>query len=295
MNGVLESPGSLVWQMPDLQLGAHAFSYGNTQYDGLLHAHREYNIVTCLEGSMLIHVPGGAELLVAGETFVVNPGVMHRCTFGLDGKPSKGLTLLVSPQWLSTMASAMGWPLDHASAHPAFHCKLSHPELLTSAQKIVLECLAMQTGFSLVVELLVKQMLVHTLRAWPRDCVSHSSELPCSQLPWLYMHRATEYMNAYGKGDFRLLDLCQRVGLSSSRFIPLFRNSAQMSPHDYYNHLLVFKAQRLLRNEHCSTKEVAYELGFKHVSHFCSLYHKVTGTTPRHAGAIGENESSASN
>jgi AraC-like DNA-binding protein len=30
-----------------------------------------------------------------------------------------------------------------------------------------------------------------------------------------------------------------------------------------------------------STKEAAYALGFKNVSHFCTLFHQVTGSTPK--------------
>jgi AraC family transcriptional regulator len=102
-----------------------------------------------------------------------------------------------------------------------------------------------------------------------------------AQLPWLHMHRATEYMNARGKGLFRLSDLCASVGVSPSRFIPLFRNSSGTSPHTYYNALLVFKARRLLQLEGASTKEAAYALGFRNVSHFCSLFHQLTGVTPQ--------------
>jgi AraC family transcriptional regulator len=100
-------------------------------------------------------------------------------------------------------------------------------------------------------------------------------------LPWVHMHRAMEYMNGHGKGAFRLSELCTDVGVSPSRFIPLFKNSAGISPHSYYNSLLVYKARRLLQVERCSTKEAAYALGFKSVSHFCALFHQLTGVTPK--------------
>jgi AraC-like DNA-binding protein len=52
------------------------------------------------------------------------------------------------------------------------------------------------------------------------------------------------------------------------------------------------KARRLLQNEQCSIKEVAYALGFKNVSHFCALFHKLTGSPPKSdhlmvAGSLG--------
>jgi AraC-like DNA-binding protein len=185
------------------------------------------------------------------------------------------------PNWLTSQAAEMGFMRERSAWHLSFHRKMQDDELRESADKIIAECLTMSRGFNVAVELLVRQMLVHILRWWPREHMGQDSTTIAPQLPWLYMHRSTEYMNAYGKGEFRLSELCQQVGLSPSRFIPLFRSSACMSPHEYYNHLLVFKAQKLLRNEKCSTKEAAYELGFKNVSHFCSLYHKLTGATPK--------------
>lgn len=272
---------SIVWQTPDLHLGTHVFSYASTQYDGLLHAHREYCIVISLDGITTIHIGDREEILLPGDTFVVNPGVSHRCSFGVDGCKSTGVTLLVSPAQMQELCDEMNGMLGAYSTPPFFEHKVRDSELVETAQKIALECSELRHGFQLVIELLAKQILVHLLRAWPREHIAEMKFKLAPQLPWIYMHRATEYMNSYGKGGFRLSDLCQVVGLSTSRFIPLFKASAGISPHTYYNHLLIFKARRLLKVEGCSTKEIAYALGFRNVSHFCSLYHKVTGASPR--------------
>jgi AraC-like DNA-binding protein len=275
------SGDSIVWQTPDLQLGSHIFSYTSTQYDGLLHTHREYCVVTSLDGITTIHIEGRDQMLLPGDTYVVNPGVPHRCSFGKGGGKAKGVTLLLAPELMQELCGKMNASLIAYPTIPFFHHSVRDPELVQTAQKIAGECSEMRHGFQLVIELLAKQMLIHLLRAWPREHVVEVKPKLSPQLPWVYMHRATEYMNSYGKGGFRLSDLCQVVGLSSSRFIPLFKSSAGISPHMYYNHLLVFKARRLLRVEGCSTKEIAYALGFKNVSHFCSLYHKLTGVSPR--------------
>ena len=230
---------------------------------------------------MIVHFEGSAESLAPGDTFVVNPGVPHCCTFGANRQPSRGLALVVDSQLLTALCFELCHRPLNQSALPIFHQKLQESELLSSAEKIVAEFSRQQRGFHLIIELLARQMLIHVLRAWPSNSITQTQKSISPQLPWLYMHRATEFMNTYGKGSFRLSALCQEVGLSSSRFIPLFRNSACMSPHSYYNHLLVFKAQRLLHNQECSTKEAAYQLGFKNASHFCALYHKLTGASPQ--------------
>lgn len=281
-----DSGNSIVWQTPDLLLGSHAFSYSSAQYDGLLHTHREYSIVTCLEGSMIIRLGIQDAVLEPGDTFVVNPGVPHRCSFGIGGARSKGLTLLAAPPLLHALCASMGLRADTSGTCCLFTEKLRDPELILSATKIAEECSAMRRGFDLIAELLAKQMLIQLLRIWPREHVGLSRESIVPQLPWLYMHRTTEYMNKRGKGGFRLSELCRQIGLSTSRFIPLFKSSAGMNPHTYYNYLLVFKAQRMLFAEGCSTKEIAYALGFRSVSHFCALFHKLTGVSPQHSPTI---------
>src|SRR5258708_4529373 len=130
-------------------------------------------------------------------------------------------------------------------------------------------------------ESLAREILIHFLRSWPGGLIlpAHLDITP--QLAWLHMHKATEHMNSDGKGAFRLSALCTRIGVSPSRFSSLFKNSAGVSPHLYYNSLLVYKARRLLQEENCGTKEVALKLGFKSVSHFCALFHQITGVTPQ--------------
>jgi transcriptional regulator GlxA family with amidase domain len=95
------------------------------------------------------------------------------------------------------------------------------------------------------------------------------------------MVRALEYMNARGKSRFSLAELCSDLGTSTSRFIQLFKNSVgSVSPHLYYNRLIVEKAQKLLASSDMAIKEIAYELGFQNESHFCKVFRSCAGTTP---------------
>ena len=67
------------------------------------------------------------------------------------------------------------------------------------------------------------------------------------QLPFYQMNRCIEYMNTVGKSDFRLRELCAEIGTSPSRFIRLFKNSAnRQDPHTYFNVLIIEKARKML-------------------------------------------------
>ncbi len=260
-------------------MGFHQFGYLEHHYDGLAHTHGEYSVVMCTSGAIEILRGDRRHVIQEGEILIVNPGEIHRCRFGLDNAQSCGVTLIVRRAALRSVLATVGF--RSFSPDFLFNGKVRNKEAFALAATLVQEFEQARPGYVTMVESIVPQVLVHLFRSWPADSVT-----PCEfhlqpQLPWLQMHRATEYMNSHGKGTFRFSDLCMDAGVSPSRFIPLFKNSSGVSPHIYYNSLLVFKARRLLQTEGSSSKEAAYALGFRNVSHFCNLFHHVTGTTPK--------------
>ncbi len=270
---------SRVWLTPDLSFGFHYFNYSKTQYEGLAHTHPEYCVMLCLAGGIKVIRGKEPDVLRAGEILIVSPGDPHRCRFGLQNDHSRGLTFILRPMVLRSILETMSFPCA-LSPNLVFRGKASSEEAFELVPKLIEEFHHRRRGYATMVETLAHQILIHLFREWPADTVLPLERNAVPELPWPHMHRATEYMNAHGKGLFRLSELCANVGVSPSRFIPLFRNSSGMSPHSYYNSLLVFKACRLLQAEGSSTKEAAYSLGFRNVSHFCSLFHQLTGCTP---------------
>jgi AraC-like DNA-binding protein len=279
------NPTSRVWSTPDLAMGFHQFSYLEHHYDGLEHTHGEYSIVICTSGAIEIFRSDSKDFVQEGEILIVNPGEVHRCRFGLEGAKSCGVTLIVRRSALRAVLDAVGF--RSLSPDCLFTGKVQNTQAFELARTLVREFEQEKPGYVTMVQSIVPQVLVNLFRSWPAHWI-----IPCEfrlppQLPWLQMHRATEYMNSHGKGAFRFSDLCMDAGVSSSRFIPLFKNSSGMSPHIYYNSLLVFKARRLLHIEGSSTKDTAYALGFRNVSHFCNLFHHVTGKTPKADSVAG--------
>ncbi|HXF27154.1 MAG TPA: AraC family transcriptional regulator [Bryobacteraceae bacterium] len=277
----MKAISSHVWLTPDLALGFHHFNYLEGEYDGLAHTHAEYSIVMCMSGAVEVLYEDRREIVRSGEILIVNPGEVHRCRFGVDAPNSRGFTLIVRPAVLHAVVEAMALPYSYFSRVFRFQGKFRNPEAFELTAKLIDEYREQRRGYGPMIEMMVRQILVHLFRSWPSDAVLPLEFRLAPQLPWLHMHRAMEYMNSHGKGAFRLPDLCDHVGASASRFIPLFKNSSGISPHSYYNALLIFKARRLLQVEGSSTKEAAYALGFKNVSHFCTLFHQLTGSTPK--------------
>jgi AraC-like DNA-binding protein len=279
---------SKVWVAPDYSIGFHHFDYVRDQYDGLPHTHGEYCMVLCLNGCVQVVRGTSVDLISPGELLVVNPGELHQCRFGIGSPRSEGFTLIVDRRVARDVFTDMSFPGSFSGAFPKITGKIQDVAIKTLAQQMIEECAGQQRGFGIVVDALLRQMLVRVFRYWPREAITPLRVKLAPQLRWVHMHKAIEFMNAYGKGAFRLSDLCTEVGISHSRFNPLFKNSAGSNPHSFYNQLLVFKARRLLQDEQCPLKEIAYTLGFKNASHFCALFHKVTGSSPRSDMAAGE-------
>jgi AraC family transcriptional regulator len=72
----------------------------------------------------------------------------------------------------------------------------------------------------------------------------------------------------------------QPRGASCEEFTRLFRKSTTTTPLSTYNRLLIDRANDLLQAGANSVKEVTATLHFDSVSHFSSLYKKLTGHSP---------------
>jgi AraC-like DNA-binding protein len=264
-----------------LDTGLHYLEYRPAEFDALEHTHGEYNITLCVDRSFRITRRGQEEDLECGDLIVINPGEPHHSRYGAGSEPTKGLTFFVTKRLLDQVLARMHRSIDWGAADVRFTRKVRFPPALALAQSIAAELEQKPAGCELVVEACMVQFLVYLLR----NCLEPAVEGPkvhlAPQLPSWQMIKAIEYMNRQGKADLSIGGLCQEIGSSASRFIRLFKNSAGgVSPHQYYNRLLVFKAGRMLQDG-SSVKDAAYSLGFRNDSHFCTLFRKLTGLTPR--------------
>ena len=170
----------------------------------------------------------------------------------------------------------------------AFSGKAYDTKVVRLTQELLSELQEQRQGFGLLMHSLVVQILVYLLRnCLEPKLVRRAVELPAQLRHW-ELSRAIEYMNTRGNGSFSLLGLCSELGCSSSRFVPLFKNSTGLTPHHYYNKILIERGQTLLRSGEYSIKEVAYELGFRNLSHFYGVFHTLCGMTPKTYQALNK-------
>jgi AraC-like DNA-binding protein len=73
--------------------------------------------------------------------------------------------------------------------------------------------------------------------------------------------------------------LAAQVGVSPNHLIRLFRKELQTTPQQLWDRLRLEHARSHLRQPDVRVKEVAIELGFKHLSHFSKWFKRHTGKT----------------
>lgn len=273
---------SRLWFYQDADICVHHFRYAGGGLDGLPHTHDEYNIIFCLHGILEYAVRDTCQTLHPGDALVINPGDFHNSNYAQAATDATGLTIHISEPAMKRLVHRMKLPLDVERSSLFFFGKVRDSALLSFCQELVAELDQKQSGFEMVAQALVVQLVVYLLRRCLHPVV-HTPEWAVSrQLPSWQMVRALEYMNITGKNSFRLTEMCSAVGTSATRFIQLFKNSAveRMSPHSYYNHLVVHKAKRLLLQPGSSVKDVSFELGFQNESHFCKVFRSCAGQSP---------------
>lgn len=76
-------------------------------------------------------------------------------------------------------------------------------------------------------------------------------------------------------------ELKQVAGMNELKMRKIFTQVFGMGIYDYYQHVRMKEAARLLRNENLSVAEVGYQMGFENLSHFSRMFEKHIGTKPK--------------
>jgi AraC-like DNA-binding protein len=84
--------------------------------------------------------------------------------------------------------------------------------------------------------------------------------------------------NIYGAVNLALI--ADQIGISVSRLNDIFKTYTSMTPYQYYIHIKILKAEKLLEQPNVSVKEAAFRLGFEDQYYFSRLFKNKTGVTP---------------
>jgi AraC-like DNA-binding protein len=100
-------------------------------------------------------------------------------------------------------------------------------------------------------------------------------------LPLSRLRRVTDYIHDHLDQDLTLAQLGAVVCMSPFHFARLFQRSIGVPPHQFVIRARIDRALMLLAVQELSIGRIARAVGFRTPSHFSTVFHRMTGTTPR--------------
>lgn len=195
---------------------------------------------------------------------------------GYSKDETKSLMLALDPSLLERVASESG-VTNHVELIRKLGIRDPQIEHICMALKAELEagCPSGRLyGDALAVALSAQLLGKYAARS--SSAHGHSAGLPACKL-----RRVIEYINANLTEDLTLAEIAHVARMNPHYFSRAFKQATGTPPHRYVTNRRVEKAKRLLAEEELPLVEIGLSVGFQNQSHFTTLFHKLTGVTPK--------------
>lgn len=110
------------------------------------------------------------------------------------------------------------------------------------------------------------------IRYTPIEMVNHSE---------LDLDKLVSYISShYDNSELSLKIIQEGTGLSETKISQLLKNTYQLSFKQYLNQLRLTEAKRLLKDVNVPVSDIAYRVGYGHISHFNRVFKEHEGMSP---------------
>lgn len=208
-----------------------------------------------------------------GDILIVPAHVPHYARWDTE---HRYLILSLDPSvFLHTVQATENWDKAELVPHFATADPLIHG--IGLALKAELESNGL--GGRLYVDSLSTTLFMHLLRHY----TAQKPILPAQEggLPTYRLRQVIEYVDAHLDRDLTLAELAAVARMSPNYFIQLFKQSTQLTPHQYVVQRRVARAKQLLIEGKLVIADIALQVGFAHQSHLNRHFKRLIGVTPR--------------
>ncbi len=262
--------------VPAKELGLQHFRYRAPQFFPERRL-PEYAVVCCFSGCIDVWENSVQTTLLPGQILVGNPGLLRGSQYiPVDGL-CEGATGVVGVKLMQSLLQELR--LVSADENALMVGKISAPLLVTEIQKAIAVASEPRHGVHSYLDGFLSQFLVEVLWAWPTPAIFPRTMAPTQYLSRRHFVHAVEYMNRCPKHEFTVDSLCEQIGISLAHFRRLLYASAQRSPLDFYNRVLIRRAERMI-GDRVSLRQVSDELGFASQSQFGKMFRLMNGSSP---------------
>jgi AraC family transcriptional regulator len=115
-----------------------------------------------------------------------------------------------------------------------------------------------------------------------RNYAAQTKDIPEYQggLPGFKLRKITNLMVTHLADEFSLIRLAREAEMSEFHFSRLFKRTTGLTPSQYFIHLRMEEARRLLRETNKSVIEIGLEVGYTSPSHFAQVFRREAGISP---------------
>jgi AraC family transcriptional regulator len=138
------------------------------------------------------------------------------------------------------------------------------------------EVSARQRGSSLFVEGMAQSLAGYLVRTYAHE-TTHEYK---GGLPGFRLRKVRALMIAHLADEFSLIRLAREAGMSEFHFSRAFKRTTGLAPSEYFIHLRLEKARRLLRETNRSAIEIGLDVGYSSPSHFARIFRREVGISP---------------
>jgi AraC family transcriptional regulator len=219
-------------------------------------------------------IDGKLQQLVHGNTFILPAGVLHRCQWLKD---IEFMFVGIEPSLFNKVGQELV-KSDRIELKPHF-ATLQDPLIQGILSAFKDELVSGGIGGNLFIEQLKTTLITHLLRKYSvfNTHISTSSD----GLPKHKLQKVIEYINAHIQYNLRLAEIAAIAQLSEFYFCRLFKQSMNMSVHQYVIQQRVERAKQLLLQGQMPIIDVALACGFANQSHLNLHFKRLTGVTPK--------------
>lgn len=236
----------------------------------VLHGHQYFIMTMITRGSGIQSINGKDIPFHPGDLFLLSPADFHSNTLE-EGSTFDYLRLCFLYELMDARLSAL-FPPDKLPLH--LHLSDDCAQQVESIfMRLIEECESQENkiGRNIYLQALTEQLLILVLRQLP------SSHAPVSSAP---VNRALGYVHAHFHEAITVGDAAAFVGYTPNHFNFCFRNQIGIPFGEYLRNMRLTYGENLLKASNLPVTEVAYESGFRSLSHFSRSFREKHGCSP---------------
>ena len=251
---------------------SHSY-FGNDCIQGF-HTHCTFQFTYVVRGCVHIETDSKEKFTVdKGKLLFISPGKIHNCLI----LPENSGTIVFSIFTRCLPDDIFGGIARLVSSRTRNVCW----QIAASNNKEILELYQKNKTVAGGEEMKVPRLTIYNSELL---CIFGELLLEKNALPNKMFHPGVELMLKYISENYQkiltLEDMAEKVGLSVSRFVNIFKKDLGISPVKYLNRYRIDRASELLIHSNKSIEQITELCAFSSVHYFSRKFRKQTGTPP---------------